>query len=71
MKFAEEIWKKQLTEHLDRITNMSNYFELGERVKHYKIKRFMNKVFRTRFKLYEEKETTKKILGVTRPCIKN
>lgn len=57
-EFRQELWCKALAENMDRTyEEMQRYFEENyEKVKHYKFKLVMNRIFRTRFRLYKRKE---------------
>ena len=60
-EFRQDLWEKAINENLERdienIKQARKYFqEHYKKVKHYKIKCFMNRIFRTKFELYERKE---------------
>ena len=70
--FRQDLWRKVFEEEMKIRSEALSSFRSYKRVKYFKLKAFMNKVFKTRYELYEKEEEGKKIkiLAAKVPSIK-
>ena len=61
-KFKPDLWSKSMLKVIEDNIPQPKF----ERVKYYQIKRIMNKIFRTKFKLCQRDEETVKIIILRR-----